>query len=95
MTIQQARTSAELSIGRKLDDQTFNEVLAYTRRKARITGHDENYIPLLLMDEIKGHVSRAQLNTIACEMAAFVREFRNLIERGEWPCVKSASEVPA
>lgn len=62
MTIQEARQKGESLAGQRLDEQTFQEVLAYTVRKSRMTGHDDDYIPLLLVDEIKDHISRERIN---------------------------------
>ena len=36
-----------------LPESEYEEALEYARRKARLTGHDEGYIPLLLSDVIK------------------------------------------
>ncbi len=62
MTIQQARQRGEQLAGERLDEQTFEEVLAYTTRKSRMTGHQDDYIPLLLVDEIKDHIYRNRIN---------------------------------
>ena len=65
MTIQEARNIAEGEAGRKLTDREFRFVLCYTKRKARLTGHDVSYVPLLLIDEIKNHVFRENINSIS------------------------------
>lgn len=95
MTIQEARQQAELAAGRKLDDQTFHEVLEYTRHKAKVTGHSEDYVPLLLFDEVRNHIFREQISAIYCEAKAAAQEIDEMLKRGEWPCVKSVSARPA
>lgn len=90
MTIEEARKIAELSLGQRLDEQTYQEVLAYTRRKAYLTGHGDDYVPLLLVDEIKDHVFREKINWIYHEAQAAFKEIDDMAERGEWPCAKSA-----
>ena len=95
MTIQEARLRAEAYAGQMLDEQTFQEVLEYTRHKAKITGHDEDYVPLLLYDEVKDHIFRERVNTFYFKVKAIEREIDAMLERGEWPCAKSASGLPA
>lgn len=36
-----------------LPENEYEDALKYARRKAKLTGHDEGYIPLLLPDVIK------------------------------------------
>lgn len=67
MTIQEARNIAEGEAGRKLTDREFRFVLCYTKRKARLTGHDVSYVPILLIDEIKNHILRENINSISNE----------------------------
>ena len=95
MTIQEARLRAEAYAGKMLDAGTFQEVLAYTRHKAKITGHDEDYVPLLLYDEVKDHIFRERVNSLYFEVKAIEREIDAMLKRGEWPCAKSASGLPA
>lgn len=95
MTIQEARQQAELEAGRKLDDQTFHEVLEFTRHKAKVTRHNEDYVPRLLFDEIRNHIYREKIRTFHCEVKAAEREIDEMLKRGEWPCAKSASALPA
>ena len=95
MTIQEARLRAEAYAGKTLDEATFQEVLAYTRHKAKITGHDEDYVPLLLYDEVKDHIYRERVNDFHHEVKAVEKEIDEMLKRGEWPCVKSASALPA
>ena len=74
MTIQQARQRGEQLAGQRLDEQTFQEVLAYTARKSSMTGHDDDYIPLLLVDEIKDHISRERINQYNRQLIQFRKE---------------------
>lgn len=94
MTIQQARLRAEVFAGQKLDEPDFQEVLAYTRHKAKITGHDEDYVPLLLYDEVKDHIFREQINWISSEAKTIGQEIDRMMKRGEWPCVIPVSTLP-
>lgn len=95
MTIQEARAAAELKIGKRLDEQEFQEILAYTKHKAKVTGHDEDYVPLLLMDEIKDSVFRDTINEVSRQAKLIEQELIAMIERGEWLCAKSVSPIPA
>ncbi len=72
MTIQQARKRAEALANAKLDDETFRWILRYAYRKARITGHSPQYVPLLLVDEIKDHVFRQRVNQVS-------RDYRDIL----------------
>lgn len=74
MTIQEARNLAEADAGRKLTDNEFRFILCYTRRKARLTGHDASYVPLLLIDEIKNHIFRECLNKISTDFVLCLSE---------------------
>ena len=74
MTIQEARQRAESLAGQKLDEQTFQEVLDYTVRKSRMTGHDDSYVPLLLVDEIKDHIYRERINASYYAIKEFEKE---------------------
>lgn len=74
MTIQGARVRAEEEVGRPLNASEFDEVLAYTRHKAKVNGHGEDYVPLLLYDEIKNHCFRMQINTISHEFMAIMKD---------------------
>lgn len=74
MTIQQARQRGEQLAGERLDERTFEEVLAYTTRKSRMTGHDDSYIPLLLVDEVKDHIYRDHINTYNRQLTEMRKE---------------------
>ncbi len=74
MTIQEARQKGESLAGQRLDEQTFQEVLAYTARKSRMNGHDDDYIPLLLVDEIKDRISRERINQYNRQLIQFRKE---------------------
>lgn len=95
MTIQQARHRAESEAGRKLDEQDFQQVLEYTRHKAKVTGHDEDYVPLLLYDEVKNRIFQDQVDFIYHEAKEAEKMLFEMMKRGEWPCVISASAIPA
>lgn len=87
MTIQEARERGESLGGRRLDDKAFADVLEYTIRKSRMTGHDDDYIPLLLVDEIKDRIHRENQNTVSRELAAMRKEAQE--------CVPSVSALHA
>ena len=74
MTIQQARQRGEQLAGERLDEQTFEEVLAYTTRKSKMTGHQDDYIPLLLVDEIKDHIYRNRINNSSRKLIQLRKE---------------------
>ena len=95
MTIQEARQLAEAYAGQTLDEQTFQEVLEYTRHKAQVAGHDEDYVPLLLYDEVKDLIFRDRVNNFYFAVKVVERELDEMLKRGEWPCAKSASGLPA
>lgn len=77
MTIHGARQRAEEEVGRKLSAAEFDEVLAYTRHKAKVNGHGEEYVPLLLYDEIRNHCFRTQINTISHKFMAIMKELNH------------------
>lgn len=45
-----------------ISDEEVEEVLALCRRKIRITGQKENYMKLLLPDELKNYIFRRAVN---------------------------------
>lgn len=88
MTIQEARERAERRAGKRLSEEEFEEVLAYTLRKVNRIGETEDYVPLLLMDEIKNHFTFAAINRISKEMQRIFAEDDNR-------CVICADGLPA
>ena len=72
MTLEQARTKAEETIGFKIPDSTADYILDYTKRKfERITEQDEKpegYLAVLYLNEIEDHYTRLALSSIS-EMA--------------------------
>lgn len=90
MTNQEARLIAEERVGRKLSEAEYDDVLAYTRHKVEVNGHGEDYVPLLLCDEIKNHCFREQINTISHEFIEIMKEIdrERVIES-----VRSVSEL--
>ena len=48
--------------GYKLQDGEYENLLEYARRKAKVAGKDESYLPLLLPDVIKEYFFRAYIN---------------------------------
>lgn len=75
MTNIEARQIAERRAGRRLDENEYAEILDYTRHKAFVNGHGEDYVPLLLLDEIKNHCIRENINLISHEFMAIMKEF--------------------
>lgn len=74
MTIQEARERGEDLANAKLDDETFERILHYSYRKARMTGHSPEYVPLLLVDEIKDHFCRERINQVSREYQEMLKE---------------------
>ncbi len=54
--------------GYKVDDDTFQGLIEYARRKAKTAGRDESYLPLLLPDVIKEWHIRRAINTYSIAM---------------------------
>lgn len=50
--------------GYAVDDAQYEEVVAYARRKAAVSGKDESYMPYLLPDIIKEWVVRKAINAV-------------------------------
>lgn len=73
MTIQEARAKGEALAHEKLDEETFDGILRYSIRKARMTGHSMDYVPLLLVDEIKDHFFRERINKVS-------RDYREMLD---------------
>lgn len=48
--------------GYSLKDGEYENLLEYARRKAKNSGKDESYLPLLLPDVIKEYFFRAYIN---------------------------------
>lgn len=48
--------------GYRLQDEEYENLLEYARRKAKFAGKDESYLPLLLPDVIKEYFFRAYIN---------------------------------
>ncbi len=55
MTCEEVREEVERECGRRLSDEVYSKILAYTMHKAMINGKDSEYVPLLLRDEIRNH----------------------------------------
>lgn len=48
--------------GYRLQEDEYEKILEYTKRKAKRAGKDENYLPLLLPDVIREYFFRAYIN---------------------------------
>lgn len=83
MTVQESRNRAEEAAGTTLTESEFQEVLAYTRHKARLNGKGEDYVPLLLYDEIRNYVFREQINRVSHD---FMQISKLLQEGGYGKC---------
>lgn len=68
--IQKVRKDAE-SQGMVLSQQEFDIILAHTRRKIELNGKSEDYLPLLLENEIRDYFFRCTINTATFLMLAF------------------------
>ena len=64
---QDIRKKAEAD-GYKVDDDTFRELIEYARRKAKVAGRDESYLPFLLPDVIKEWYIRRAINVYSLAM---------------------------
>ena len=96
MTIQEARLRAETRCGHTLSQSQFEEVLEYSRHKARVTGHDEDYVPMLLEDEIQNYLFQEVMNNLYKEAQDGERLFLEMLERREEKrCATSASTTLA
>ena len=70
------RRQAEMD-GYILDDDTFEYLVQYAKRKAEIAGKDESHIPYLLTDVIKESFFRHDLNKLAVATVEFERYIQN------------------
>lgn len=61
--------------GYKVDDDTFQELIEYARRKAKSSGRDENYLPYLLPDVIKEWYIRRAINVYSIAMMQIQKYF--------------------
>lgn len=95
MTIQEARLRAETRYGHTLSQSQFEEVLEYVRHKARVTGHEEDYVPMLLEDEIQNYLFQETINNLYKEAQDGEQLFLEMLERREKRCANSASTTPA
>lgn len=82
MTIQEARERGECLARAVLDEETFQRILRYSYRKARMTGHGPDYVPLLLVDEIKDHFFRERINQANRDYREMLAEL-NRMESGK------------
>ena len=64
---QDIREKAEAD-GYKVNDDTFRELIEYARRKAKVAGRDESYLPFLLPDVIKEWYIRRAINVYSLAM---------------------------
>lgn len=51
--------------GSKVDDEEFEDLLSYARRKADVLGKGESYISYLLPDVIREYLFRNTVNAIS------------------------------
>lgn len=51
--------------GYKLSDSEFADLAEYARRKAKVAGKDESYLPLLLPDVIEEYYFRIFINAVS------------------------------
>ena len=71
---QEIREKAETD-GYKVDDDTFQELIEYARRKAKVAGRDESYLPFLLPDVIKEWYIRRAINVYSIAMMQIQKYF--------------------
>lgn len=62
MTVLEARIRAEDAVGKTLAENEFQQILSYTRHKAGLNGKGEDYVPLMLYDEIRNYVFEERFN---------------------------------
>ena len=51
--------------GYKLSDSEFTDMVEYARKKAKVAGKDESYLPLLLPDVIEEYYFRMFINAVS------------------------------
>lgn len=61
--------------GYKVDDDTFKELIEYARRKVKVSGYDESYLPFLLPDVIKEWYIRRAINIYSKAMMQIQKYF--------------------
>lgn len=54
--------------GWKVNDREFDSLVAFARRKANLTGKDENYLLYLLPDVIREYFFRKAVNAVGMAM---------------------------
>ena len=71
---QSIREKAEAD-GYKVDDDTFQELIKYARRKAKVAGRDESYLTFLLTDVIKEWCIRRAISVCSIAMMQIQKFF--------------------
>ena len=66
-SIMDARQEGERRAGGSISDREFGEILAHTMHKMQLCGHPDDYLPLLLADEVKNAVFRNAVNRVSHE----------------------------
>lgn len=62
--------------GYSLEDEQFSKLLEYARRKARVAGKNEKYIPFLLPDVIREWFVRNAINAFSMAVMEAEREYQ-------------------
>lgn len=62
MTLSQARKTAETKTGFRISNEEYEKVLAYSRQKLRYIGKEEDYLPVLLENEIRDYCAGQAIN---------------------------------
>lgn len=62
--------------GCPLEDEQFSSLVEYARRKARVAGKDETYIPFLLPDVIREWFVRNAVNAFSMAVMEAEREYQ-------------------
>lgn len=68
MTLLQARKTAEMRIGFQISNEEYAKVLAYSRQKLSYIGKEEEYLPVLLENEIRDYCAGREINLKSAEM---------------------------
>ena len=62
--------------GFRMEDQEYAEAVAYARRKAKIAGKDESYMPYLLPDVIREWLTRKAINSFTFAVMEIEKTFK-------------------
>lgn len=65
MSLLDARMLAEQRTGARITDEEYERILEHSKRKLEIIHKDDDYLPLLLENEIRDYCSARAINMIS------------------------------